>query len=112
MKTNLKWIHTLFFLLITTFVLAQNKKISGTVTDDKGKPVSNVLVTVEETGNVTATDADGNYSIDAAEGQTIVFDNNGSQSKEKVGASGTISPKINSTELKEVVVTALGITRE
>src|SRR5690606_2226582 len=47
--------------------------VTGTVTDDTGKPTPGVTVSVPGTTIGTATDINGNYSLNVPEGSTLVF---------------------------------------
>lgn len=51
------------FILITTVVLAQQRTVTGKVTDANNQPVAGATVTVRGTNVATQTDANGNYSI-------------------------------------------------
>ncbi|MEQ8419798.1 MAG: carboxypeptidase-like regulatory domain-containing protein, partial [Arenibacter algicola] len=73
MKTKLSGILTLFLALIVQLSFAQEKTISGTVTDQDGLPLPGVNILVEGTTTGTQTDFDGLYSIDASVGQVLVF---------------------------------------
>jgi TonB-linked SusC/RagA family outer membrane protein len=58
----------LLFILLGVFVictqlLAQNRTVSGTVTDNTGKPLLGVSVAVIGTNSGTTTDANGRYSL-------------------------------------------------
>ncbi|WP_299534506.1 SusC/RagA family TonB-linked outer membrane protein [Ulvibacterium sp.] len=96
-------------------LLAQNKTVSGTVTDSSdGSPLPGVNVLVQGTTNGTQTDFDGNYSIDVAEGNVLVFSYIGMMSQSiTVGASNTVDVQmvVDENQLDEVVVTALGLER-
>ncbi len=66
----------LFFLCLATLVSlqAQNRSISGKVTDTKtGEGVPGVSVFIENTTKGTVTDINGTYSIEAPSGATLVF---------------------------------------
>ncbi|GAA3946626.1 SusC/RagA family TonB-linked outer membrane protein [Hymenobacter algoricola] len=96
---------------------AQNKAISGKVLDtgtSEGLPGVSVLVKGTTIG--TATNADGNYTLLVPDNATtLVFKQLGYMSEERpIGASKTIdiSLAVDSKQLSEVVVTALGISRE
>ncbi|MEM1259545.1 MAG: SusC/RagA family TonB-linked outer membrane protein, partial [Bacteroidota bacterium] len=94
---------------------AQDKTISGTVTDSDGLPLPGVNIVVEGTSNGTQTDFDGNYAITASEGQTLLFTYIGQRDvRRTVGASDSISVQMeeDAQALEEVVVTAQGIKRE
>jgi hypothetical protein len=106
----------LFFLGMQV-VNAQEREISGTVTSAvDGSPIPGVNVVVKGTTNGTVTDFDGKYKLSVASGQqTLVFSFIGMQTKEVVTASSTVLDVQLSAEenmLSDVVVTALGISRE
>lgn len=106
----------LVLILGTNQLLAQSKTISGTVTDAAdGSPLPGVNVLVQGTTNGTQTDFDGNYSIDAETGNVLIFSYLGMSSQNlTVGASNTVDVGMSedASQLDEVVVTALGITRK
>lgn len=91
-------------------------EIKGTVTDQKGQPVVGVSVINERTKRGTTTDANGNYTIQAEEGDVLHFSYVG-MLEQTVKVSGgktvfNISLVENVINDAEVVVTALGIKRE
>lgn len=113
MKTKFNGIFTLLLALIVQISFAQEKTISGTVSEETG-PLPGVSVLNKNTKQGTETDFDGNYSIKAKIGDTLVFSFVGMTSVEKI--VGT-SNKINATMatdnvLEEVVITAYGVKRE
>src|SRR5690625_3394768 len=114
MKTKFSGIFTLIALLIVHFSFAQEKTISGSVTDDSGLPLPGVNILIQGTTTGTQSDFDGNYRIDASEGQVLVFSYVGFETQQiTVGASATINVVMRAgAELEEVVVTALGVSRE
>src|SRR4030095_14505409 len=73
MKRRIETFICLIILLLCGSVLhAQRVAIKGTVKDEKGPlPAVNVLVKGTQTG--TQTDTKGNFSIPAAQGDTLVF---------------------------------------
>lgn len=80
-----------------------------------GLALPGVNILVEGTTNGTQTDFDGNYTIQGSEGQTLLFSYIGQMSVTKViGASSTINVVMqeDAQALEEVVVTALGISRD
>jgi TonB-linked SusC/RagA family outer membrane protein len=107
-----------FFLLLTvwTQVVAQEKTVTGRVTDDETKEgIPGVSVFVKGTSSGTVTDAEGNYQIKVPESATLVFQAVGYGTREVlVGAQSQIDmPLLTETKaLGEVVVTALGIERD
>lgn len=115
MRTKLNGILTLLLAFIVHVSFAQDKTISGTVTDSAGLPLPGVNIVVEGTSNGTQTDFDGNYSITASEGQTLLFTYIGQRDvRRTVGAGSTMNVQMeeDAQALEEVVVTAQGITRE
>ena len=115
MRTKLNGILTLLLAFVVHVSFAQDKTISGTVTDSDGLPLPGVNIVVEGTSNGTQTDFDGNYSITASEGQTLLFTYIGQKDvRRTVGASNSISVQMeeDAQALEEVVVTAQGIKRE
>ena len=101
------------FLMAFQLSFAQ-KTVSGTVTDDNSVPLPGATVIVEGTSNGVTTDFDGNYSISASEGDVLVVSFVGySTASSTVGASATLNFSLSpSSALEEVVVTALGISRD
>ena len=90
------------------------KSVSGTVSDNEGVPIPGATVLVVGTNTGVTTDFDGVYTIMASEGDVLSVSYVGYTAQEvTVGASATINVTLSSdSELEEVVVTALGITRE
>ena len=102
------------FLLVFAFGFSmQAQSISGTVSDENGVPLPGATVLVEGTSNGVSTDFDGNYSINASSGDTLVFSFVGYTSQSVVvGSSSTINVSLQpDNALEEVVVTALGVKR-
>ena len=115
MRTKLNGILTLLLAFVVHVSFAQDKTISGNVTDSDGLPLPGVNIVVEGTSNGTQTDFDGNYSISASEGQTLLFTYIGQRDvRRTVGAGSTINVQMeeDAQALEEVVVTAQGIKRE
>ena len=114
MKTKIFKICTSFLLFFALTLSAYAQQISGTVSDENGVPLPGATVVVEGTSIGVSTDFDGNYSIDASQGDVLVFSYVGYQSQSvPVGASSTVDVSLEPDSLlDEVVVTALGLTRE
>lgn len=101
--------------LVVQVTFAQQKTISGTVTDSDGLPLPGVNILVQGTTTGTQTDFDGKYTIQASEGQTLIFSYLGLKQETRViGASNSINVQMqqDAQALDEVVVTALGIKRD
>ena len=108
-----------FFLTLCSSVMwAQDKTVSGTVSDPEGQPLLGVTVLVKGTKSGTATDIDGKFTLKAKEGDVLEFSSVGFdiQTRKVTGAGKTISMKIVMKEevqqIEGVVVTALGIKRQ
>jgi len=114
MKTKFTLTLTLFMALIVQLTFAQQKTISGTVSDENGLPLLGATVVISGTSTGTTTDFDGNYKINANTGDVLTFSYVGYQSQNiTVGASNTVNATLQlDNTLEEVVVTALGIKRE
>ena len=113
--------HLLLSLLLMLTLIgrgwAQSRTISGRVIDkatNEGLP--GVSVIVKGTTNGTATNAEGQYSFNiTGDGGSIQFKNLGYVNVERsIGSSNTVdvAMDVDTKELNEVVVTALGVPRE
>ena len=105
------------FLFLASNVWAQDRTISGNISSDEdggGLPGVNVILKGTTVG--TTTDVDGFYSLGVpSDGGTLVFSFIGLASQEiEIGARSVVDVVMSSEveELQEVVVTALGITKE
>ncbi|MEP2057028.1 MAG: carboxypeptidase-like regulatory domain-containing protein, partial [Maribacter litoralis] len=115
MRTNARNFLTLLLSFVAYISFAQEKNITGTVTDQTGLPLPGVNILIEGTTTGTQTDFDGNYSIVASTGDVLNFTYVGLKETSKtVGTSNTINLQMeeDAQALEEVVVTALGISRE
>ena len=63
MKTKFSGILTLLLAFCCAVTFAQDKAVSGTVSDESGMPVAGVNIIVQGTSSGTQSDFDGNYSI-------------------------------------------------
>ncbi len=111
MRTKFSGILTLLLAFLMHISYAQEKTISGKVTDDQGIPLPGVNIIVKNTSNGTQSDFDGNYSIKADKGSTLTFSFIGFANKSVViGDSSTINLQMeaDAAELEEVVVVAYG----
>lgn len=102
-------------LLGITTARSQEKTITGTIIDQAGIPLPGVNILVDGTTTGTQSDFDGNYSILASVGQTLVYTYIGQKPERRlVGAANVINLQMeeDAQALEEVVVTALGIKRE
>ncbi|MBS1575761.1 MAG: SusC/RagA family TonB-linked outer membrane protein [Bacteroidetes bacterium] len=95
---------------------AQTKKISGTVISDEGSPLSKVSVTVQGASSGTTTDEQGRFTINVPPGKTkLVFSYTGFISQTmNIGNNSIIDITLarDTKQLSDVVVTALGVTKQ
>ncbi|WP_282132608.1 SusC/RagA family TonB-linked outer membrane protein [Cellulophaga baltica] len=107
MKSKLTWILTPLLALMMSFSFAQEKTITGTVTDESGLPLPGVSVLVVGTTKGSQTDFDGNYAIVASQGQQLRFSYVGQKTVEKlVGSSAVVNVQLleDAQALEEVIV--------
>ncbi len=123
-KTNIgsrfraaKLIFAFLFLFLSGqyTATAQQKIITGKVTDEKGEGISNVSVTVKGKTRGTMTKIDGSFSIGAATGETLVFSGVGYKSVSmEVGNETTINSTLSpdASNLSDVVVVGYGTQKK
>ena len=113
MKTKFKGILTLFLALIVQISFAQEKTVTGTVSDESGV-LPGVSVLVKGTNNGSESDFDGKYTIQANTGDVLVFRYLGYKTIEiTIGSPSTyiVTMEEDANLLDEIVVTALGISK-
>lgn len=106
--------YLLLMFCITTFIHAQQKTISGVVTDGQS-PLPGVSILNKTTSVEVVTDFDGKYTIKATEGDALEFHYIGMISKSVVvGQSKIIDVilEVDSETLEEIVVSEMVIERE
>jgi len=109
---------SLFRLLVVFLLTAQmsfaQKTVTGVVSDSDGLPLPGATIIVQGTTTGVTTDFDGNFSINVSEGQSLEFSFVGYETAVvSVGAGNVINVTLSlGTQLEEVIVTSLGITRE
>jgi TonB-linked SusC/RagA family outer membrane protein len=108
---------TAVLMLASSELWAQDRVVSGRVTDaDDGAGLPGVNVVLQGTTNGTVTDVDGDYTLTVPDDDgTLVFTFVGMATQEvpiggRTEINVVMSPDVE--QLSEVVVTALGITRE
>lgn len=106
MRSKFKWIFTLLMALSLQFSFAQEKTVTGTVSDGKATlPMANVKIKDTKTG--IQTDMDGNFTIKAKQGDVLVVSFSGYETKEVKVTSATTYKVVLSEEatvLGEVVI--------
>ena len=114
MKLKFNGFLVLLIVLVAQITFAQERAVSGVVSDNAGMPLPGVSVLVKGTKSGTQTDFDGKYSIKASSNQILIFSFIGMKTQEATASSSKVNIKLASTavELEGVVVTALGIKRQ
>lgn len=115
MKTKFSLILTLCIVFVAQISFAQQKSISGTVSDESGIPLTGVNILVKGTTTGTQTDFDGKYVISAKAGDVLSFTYVGLKAQEvSVGASNTINVKMaeDASILDEIVVVGYGVQKK
>src|SRR5215831_6518277 len=113
----LRVVLLLFVCTFSQFVLfAQVRKISGTIKDDKGVPVSGATVTIKGTNVAAATNAQGVFSLNLPQNaNTLIITHVGMEKKTIVVGSGNVvevSLTPTATTLSDVVVVGYGTSRK
>ncbi len=111
MRSKLNGILTLLMGLVVFTCFAQQKTITGTVTDQDGLPLPGVNIVVEGTTTGTQTDFDGNYTITGNNGQILVFTYLGQKTEKRtIGPSNSINVQLqeDASQLEEVIVVGYG----
>jgi len=101
-------------LLSIGFITAQTTRVTGVVVDNTGEPVISASVVVKGTTVGVSTDLDGKFSISVPDGKnTLVFTLIGMKTTEaRVAQDMRVVMENDEHVLGDVVVTALGITRD
>ncbi|MEO9894110.1 SusC/RagA family TonB-linked outer membrane protein [Aurantibacter sp.] len=114
-KRNLNFLTFFLFSLFVANIYAQ-QDVKGVISDTNGELLPGVSVIVKGTVTGVTSDFDGNYSITVPDNTSVlVFSYLGMSTQEiTVGSQSTIDVALeeSSEKLDEVVVTALGISRE
>jgi len=111
MKRKLFMFLTLFLTGIG--ILTAQTQVRGTVVDEAGIPIIGATIQVKGTAQGTVTDLDGQFSLSAPANATLVISYVGLTTQEiPVRPTVNITLLPDTELLQEVVVTALGISRE
>ncbi|RGN39312.1 SusC/RagA family TonB-linked outer membrane protein [Bacteroides oleiciplenus] len=113
------WLKSLFLLVCLLLsgntVFAQEKIVTGVITDSFNEPLIGVSVVVQGTSNGVVTDMDGKYSIKATPGSTLQFSYVGMEKQSiKVGSQNVINVQLkdDSQMLAETVVIGYGSAKK
>ncbi|MXO05055.1 VWA domain-containing protein [Flavobacterium sp. HBTb2-11-1] len=110
---SLKLISSAIAMLICFVTMAQERTISGIVSDETKQPLPGVTVLNQTTKTSVYTSFDGQYNIQAKTGDMLVFSFIGYKSQsQKVQNSNTINIKLllDNQTLNEVVVVGYGVS--
>lgn len=111
-------LRTLILLLCALCPLAthaQEKTVSGTVSDIEGVPIPGVNIVIKGTASGTAADFDGNFSLNVEMGQTLVLSSIGFKTMEVPVTEAdeyNVQMESDSALLDEVVVVGYGTQRK
>jgi TonB-linked SusC/RagA family outer membrane protein len=116
MFKKIKFPALFLLLLLSQTLKAQTFQISGTVKSSDGETLPGVSVNIKNTKKAVVTDAKGSFSIPADEDGILVLSYIGFRSQEITFNRNTKSLQVtlqaSDNALDEVVVTALGISRQ
>ncbi|NER14972.1 SusC/RagA family TonB-linked outer membrane protein [Leptobacterium flavescens] len=107
MRSKFTWMLTLCLAFVFQFSFAQEKTVTGTVTDQDGLPLPGASIVVKGTSRGQQTDFDGNYSIRVSVGEILVYSYVGQKTVERtVGSANVINVQLDqdAQALEEVVV--------
>ena len=110
-----KFTSVLLFLAMGIGVAsAQDSKITGKVIDENGEPVIGASIVVRGTTVGTVSDIDGNFTLEVpADGKHLMISYIGMRTQQVDIAPNVTVRLLNDTQnLDEVVVTAMGISKE
>ena len=106
---------SVLLLLLCVPIFAQSQvRVTGKVIDNLGEPMIGVSILEKGTTNGVVTDIDGNYSLNAKEGGTLVFSYVGYITQEHPVTGGTlnITLKEDAETLDELVVVGYGVQKK
>ncbi|MEL7589082.1 MAG: TonB-dependent receptor [Prolixibacteraceae bacterium] len=112
---HLKLFVTAFLLCLYVFSTAQTKTLTGVVKDNTGASLPGVSIAIRGTQKGTITDANGEFRIQASQGEVLVFSFIGKTPVEQpVGRQNIIDVVLydDNTELEEVQVVAFGTQKK
>ena len=114
---KIKHVLSAFFVLWSSLVFAQERTISGTVMGANNAPVVSATVSQKGAKNATVTSDNGSFSLKVTGGNVVlVISSVGFTTQELTVPAGATTASVtladDSKQLGEVVVTALGISRQ
>jgi len=101
----------MILFLLPCSLLAQDRAVTGRITDAKGAPIQGVSVVVRQTNTGTSTDADGKFRLNVPANGILVISSTGYKSQSLKPDAGAADIQIKMEDdiarLDEVVVTGL-----
>ena len=103
MKLKFNGFLVLLLVLVAQITFAQERAVSGVVSDNAGMPLPGLSVLVKGSKSGMQTDFDGKYSIKATSSQVLIFSFIGMKTQEVTAGSAKVNVKMQPTEeqLKE-----------
>jgi TonB-linked SusC/RagA family outer membrane protein len=114
-QNMMKSVLVILFLTLFVNAQAQQRTVSGKVTDANNAAIPGASILKKGTTTGTSADADGKYTLSVGPNDVLVFSFIGYKTQQlTVGTRSIIDVSLETdvNELREVVVTALGIQRE
>ncbi|OXB11616.1 VWA domain-containing protein [Flavobacterium plurextorum] len=112
---SLKLISSGIAMLICFVTMAQQRAITGTVTDVNSTPLPGANVFIKESKTSAVTNFDGKYTIKAEKGDVLVFSYIGMSTENVVVKNSNVinvTLKESANQLQEVVTTAYASTKK
>ncbi len=105
----------LLFCCIQLTLFAQEREVTGSVTDPDGEPLPGVNIVIKGTTRGAITDFDGNYTLMAGDNDVLIYSFIGYASQEvTIGSQSEINIVLAADlmELDEIVVTGYGVSKK
>lgn len=118
MLSKLRWLVLPCMLLLSHLAIAQNKTVTGKVSDSKdGSGVAGASVTAKGSRTGTSTKADGTFSLSVPSATTTLVISSVGYESQEVSIAGVTSVEVSfvasaGSNLNEVVVTGYGSARK
>lgn len=112
---SLKLISSGIAMLICFVTMAQQRTITGTVTDVNSTPLPGANIFIKKSKTSTVTNFDGKYTIKAEKGDVLVFSYIGMSTENVVVKNSNVinvTLKESANQLQEVVTTAYASTKK
>src|SRR5688500_1882206 len=115
MKKSLFLAWMLLFFAVPLMLFSQTRQISGVVLNNNGEPVPLATIIIKGTNNSTTADENGRFTINATGNNLVLVVSSVSYASREitVGTDNSYNIRLSDAgDLREVVVTALGIRKE